>query len=93
MNLPSTPLLIPEFSPLSIQPHGKCYLREKEIGRHLPSGQAELASLKIYSTKQVYINGVKVRVPIMAQWLTNPTRNHEIAGSIPAQWVKDPVLP
>ena len=29
----------------------------------------------------------------MAQWLTNPTRNHEIAGLVPAlaQCVKDPV--
>ena len=26
----------------------------------------------------------------MAQWLTNPTRNHEVEGSVPAlaQWVK-----
>ena len=30
----------------------------------------------------------------MAQWLTNPTSNHEVTGLIPglAQWVKDPVL-
>ena len=30
-------------------------------------------------------------VSVVAQWLMNPTRNHEVAGSVPAlaQWVND----
>ena len=40
-------------------------------------------------------NAVILGVPVMAQWLTNPTRDHEVVDSIPGldQWVKDPVLP
>ena len=41
-----------------------------------------------------YKKGVR-GVPVMVQWLMNPTRNHEVTGSIPglAHWVKDQVLP
>ena len=37
----------------------------------------------------------KKKVPIVAQWLTNPTRNHEVTGLVPAlaQWVKNLALP
>ena len=35
-----------------------------------------------------------IGVPVVAQWLMNPTRNYEVAGSVPAlaQWVDDLAL-
>ena len=36
-----------------------------------------------------------IGVPVVTQWLTNPIRNHEVAGSIPGllSGLKDPALP
>ena len=41
------------------------------------------------------VKNVLDEVSIVAQWLTNRTRNHEVVGSIPglAQWVEDLALP
>ena len=52
----------------------------------------------IPNTMQMFISWVKncsLGVPIVAQWLMNPTRNPEVGGSIPGlnQWVKGLALP
>ena len=51
------------------------------------------AGAALEKTKRQKKKGV-IGVPIVAQWLTNPTRNHEVVGLIPAlaQWVNDPAL-
>ena len=43
----------------------------------------------------LFISTSDVGVPVLAQWLTNPTRNDGVVGSTPglAQWVKDLALP
>ena len=52
-------------------------------------GSAKLLNENI--TNQKTFSGV----PVVAQWLTNPTGSHGVAGSVlaPAQWVNDPALP
>ena len=34
--------------------------------------------------KETHYQDTGIGVPVVAQWLTNPTRNHEVAGSYPA---------
>ena len=59
---------------------------ENGIGTGEPGGET-----KTPSTDKQLGGGV----PVMAQWLRNLTRNHEVAGSIPGltQRVKDLALP
>ena len=51
--------------------------------------------IKNSTMKRVTLKDGQRGVPVVAQWLTNLTRNHEVEGSVPglAQWVNDPALP
>ena len=50
--------------------------------------------VKNQNVSLVLKKSLQCRVPVVAQQLTNPTRNHEVSGSIRglAQWVKDLAL-
>ena len=67
------------------------------MGKHLAQWELTMGAHSEDSTILSYYQSEKPQqgVPVMAQWLTNPTRNHEAVDSISglAQWVKDPVLP
>ena len=67
-----------------------CFTDEETEIQRLCNKHAQRVSVLGLHFKQSYSG-----VPVVAQWLTNPTRNHEVVGSILvlAQWVNDPVLP
>ena len=48
----------------------------------------------LYAVGMAYIKCTHIRSSCCGAAVTNPTRNHEVASSIPslAQWVKDPAL-
>ena len=45
--------------------------------------------------RKLFFKYFQLGVPVMAQWLMNLTRNHEVVGLVPAlaQLVNDPALP
>ena len=67
--------------------------QEKDLGGGMPEAGSErgcLSTVCQVSSVSTHAHGV----PVVAQWLTNLTRNHEVVGSIPdlAQWAGDPAL-
>ena len=54
-----------------------------------------LFNLSVFILTEKNENSKIVGVPVVAQWIVNPTRNHEVVGLVPAlaQWVNDLALP
>ena len=86
---------------LSLKVFGKDKTTLYSERNHIPSPTQQAIFFKIFFDRWMFEISVKpqgsilVGVPVVAQWLTSPTKNREVAGSIPglAQWIKDPALP
>ena len=61
-----------------------------------PAVLGDLLMFRVAESRQILNHDnreiLKLGVPAVAQWLTNPTKNDKVVGSIPglAHWVKDP---
>ena len=77
----------------SLRKRKACYHFERFIFSFLGSWKAEVTSGR--SCVEYALKIKNHGVPVVAQWLTNPTGNHKVAGSVPAlaQWVNDLALP
>ena len=62
---------------------------------HYVQSQLKYHLFKRHTWTPIKSISIYLGVPVVAQWLMNPTRNHEVVGWIPglAWWVKDLVLP